>query len=482
MEETVATSETSTSSSLVSPLNFHWSGDGMRPDRHVEIKPLLAYLKSLSSTSLVLYKPKRLDYDSNDSIYGLLDQLAAEPSVPGTTLEEILSLALVPHNLYGFEDGRIIYAIMRLLRSHYQETSSLFNGSYGFLCISILIVALEVQVLILKNELDSYIKDTTVDPDDTMDAHSVLAATVSDVLYQNMLYWGRNPDQTHESLRVTEFLPADAGFLLMALTEERDAFPAARIAHPGRWPGWSVLFYMITMNLKDLMEFIPPDRGAMRMLQELTGRFGLIESEDEDDLIQMLSYVVDNPQDREGARLYGTASPQEDSELLTVAYMVRVACSATPPSIDLSYYLFKWIIVRLNKTNSNLLCGVMQASLSRLWIALEDDEYAVTTTEYANHIFAYSEAIYMDDRTEEKDIVALSYVLLDTGLVELFGRVLMLPTIHGRKAEDLFGEKSIVRKRTADFIQRMSSQFFRRFPSAKKLLAKSNGEWRNITN
>lgn len=131
------------------------------------------------------------------------------------------------------------------------------------------------------------------------------------------------------------------------------------------------------------------------MLQELTGRFGLVESEDEDDLIQMLSYIVDNPRDREGATLYGTVSPEEDSKLLAVAYMVRVAYSAAPPSIDLSHYLLRWILVRVNKENSNLLYGVMQASLSRLWTALEGDEDAVTTTEYANHIFVYLESVHI---------------------------------------------------------------------------------------
>jgi hypothetical protein len=108
--------------------------------------------------------------------------------------------------------------------------------------------------LILKGELHSYIKEATINPDDTMDAYSLLTAIVSDLLYQNMMFWGKNPDKEHESLHVTEFLPVDAGFLLMALTKERDMFPAARIAHPGRWPGWSVLFYMLTMNVRDMME------------------------------------------------------------------------------------------------------------------------------------------------------------------------------------------------------------------------------------
>jgi hypothetical protein len=129
------------------------------------------------------------------------------------------------------------------------------------------------------------------------------------------------------------------------------------------------------------------------MIQELLGRFGLVESEDEDDLIQMLSFCVDNPNDREGVRLYGTTSPWEDSELLTVAYMVRVSCSANPPSIDFSHYLLRWILVRVRVNDSNALCGVMQASISRLWTALERDEFAVTTTEYANHIFLYAEFV-----------------------------------------------------------------------------------------
>lgn len=123
MKSAVSVPKTSNSTQLVSPLEFHWSGNGRRPDRKVDIDPLLAYLESRSSASLVLYRPKRLHYNSSDSIYNLLDQLISESFIPEAILEEILSLALVPHNLYGFEDGRIITASMRLLRSHYQATS-----------------------------------------------------------------------------------------------------------------------------------------------------------------------------------------------------------------------------------------------------------------------------------------------------------------------------------------------------------------------
>jgi hypothetical protein len=118
-----ATLGDSGSTQLVPLFKLHQSGDGMRPDRQVDTEPLLAYLKSLSSTSLVLYKLKSLPYNTTGNIYGLLDQLISESVVPAATLEEILSLALIPHNLYGFEDSRVISATMNLLRSHYQETS-----------------------------------------------------------------------------------------------------------------------------------------------------------------------------------------------------------------------------------------------------------------------------------------------------------------------------------------------------------------------
>lgn len=67
------------------------------------------------------------------------------------------------------------------------------------------------------------------------------------------------------------------------------------------------------------------------MIQELIGRFGLVESGKETDLIQLLSFCVDNPNDREGVGLYGTVSPQEDTELLSLAYMARVGYGSTPP-------------------------------------------------------------------------------------------------------------------------------------------------------
>ena len=196
------------------------------------------------------------------------------------------------------------------------------------------------------------------------------------------------------------------------------------------------------------------------MIQELVGRFGLVELEDESNLIQMLSFCVDNPKDREGVGLYGTASPQEDIELLSLAYIARVGCGSTCPGIDFSHYLLRWILVRVDIARSDLLCDIVKASLSRLWTALEEDECAVTTTEYANHIFVNLEsvtlpyylviayilmntktrALFMVDEIESKDHIVLSHVLLDAELFDLFGRVLVLPTIHGRKAEDLFGE------------------------------------------
>ena len=109
-------------------------------------------------------------------------------------------------------------------------------------------------MLILTDELEDFIEDETDDPDNSINTHSVLAATVSDILHENMMYWGKNPGKKHETLRITGFSAIDAGFLLMALTEERDIFPAARIAHPRRWPGWSVLFYIITISTSEFVE------------------------------------------------------------------------------------------------------------------------------------------------------------------------------------------------------------------------------------
>lgn len=111
-------------------------------------------------------------------------------------------------------------------------------------------------MLILKDELDDFIMHQRNKPEASISTHAALAATVSDILHENIMYWGKNPGEVHETLRNEWFSAIDAGFLLMALTEERDIFPAGRIIHPERWSGWSVLFYMITVSAAEFKEYM----------------------------------------------------------------------------------------------------------------------------------------------------------------------------------------------------------------------------------
>jgi hypothetical protein len=122
-----------------------------------------------------------------------------------------------------------------------------------------------------------------------------------------------------------------------------------------------------------------------------------VRSEDEEKLIYFVARFVNDLHNRDGDMLYGTTTPQKDNQVLGAAYMARVGCAPKlgVPDLEFSYYLFKWIIVRVGFQQFDLMCGMLRASLSRLWYALEeDDDDMIVITEYANHVFGIIEYVY----------------------------------------------------------------------------------------
>lgn len=108
-------------------------------------------------------------------------------------------------------------------------------------------------MLIQHDELDEFIEDQLSAP--AQDHLLTLSEYVADLLHTNLSTWDSETPLEEMTFSTRGLTLEHAGFLYRKLTLQRRVLTAARVLYPERFHGWSILFHMILVLLRESGHF-----------------------------------------------------------------------------------------------------------------------------------------------------------------------------------------------------------------------------------
>ncbi|KAG8769319.1 hypothetical protein FRC12_005038 [Ceratobasidium sp. 428] len=194
----------------------------------------------------------KLDPPSEKFVWAIDSLLAENALVSIAVLEEILNLGEAPNNLGLMSEPRIVSVCMRLLRQHCAQSRVFEDNQYGFICIQVISLCVQVDLLRKMDCLKQFVREAT-----TRELQkSALAIVLSQVLFvrshSNLRAASRTPGAISEPPYSTTVLTPDhAGWLLDRFHRERDLLLRAWTTRAEHWSGWSILLYSLWDKLTD---------------------------------------------------------------------------------------------------------------------------------------------------------------------------------------------------------------------------------------
>ncbi|KAF8604930.1 hypothetical protein BDV93DRAFT_605802 [Ceratobasidium sp. AG-I] len=392
---------------------------------------ILSYFEALSSKSVVPYNsPSGSVLEARK----ILQELTQQDTMPTSALERLLSLALQPDYLYEFTDSRIVPACMKLLELYCLE-NELFSGAYGYLCIQILVIGLQVDVLIKNKELEEFIRSQRSMP--SCNQLLALSERAADLLRSNLSTWPAGRSIAEINIAGRGFTVERAGFFYRQLSEQRRVFTAARVLYPERFHGWSALFYMVLVLTRKSGHLgcpgLPPDHDCpRRALQDLIIRFRLVESAPvEESLLDDMYWIIQEPIGKRGIESQKSISFDEEAVFLCKAYTLRIlpTASSEPLVMQSSASLFQWTAFCFGYHNLSAMPVVFKASLLRILEGCQNNSGDVRAlTNFTWYIFAFANSILLNKTVPAYHAMHIAEVFTGVGLVGLFGSFLLSAT------------------------------------------------------
>lgn len=98
------------------------------------------------------------------------------------------------------------------------------------------------------DELDSFVEGQRSTP--ACDQLLALSERTSDILRSNLSTWPKEGSLEETHLAGRGFNIEHAGFIYRQLSSQRRVLTAARVLHPERFHGWSILIYMMLVLIR----------------------------------------------------------------------------------------------------------------------------------------------------------------------------------------------------------------------------------------
>ncbi|KAG8694215.1 hypothetical protein FRC08_008624 [Ceratobasidium sp. 394] len=393
----------------------------------------------------------------------ILSQSALQPM---HVLNDAMDMAYDARNLQAFADPQIAPSCVRMImlqaalvarkspaekaaRKANLETIRKQEGTYSLMYAQILSLSLQVNLL-GEDGISEYLETLggTSAPIHGPAFLFAFSSHVAHVVHDKFIrarrilsemYKNRNaaPTESVNLPSLDSLGQLNAEFLLLFLYEERDLILAARNEVPTCWQGWSVLLYQLWIYMRGTVNIT--NRMTV-FLRDLTCRLGLVDSGDynEENLLILLENSLKDTSGDGHENERNRPMSYDDAQTMTEAFVKRFS-GDSPPPMKFSVPLLRWILPGLSEHGRirHMLLSVMDASLKRVWRAIEggdgplDTEQKGLIIEFTQNLFMDVQAFLNDKRVQESQKLALVEILEKHDIIDLAGRVILIFTVGG---------------------------------------------------
>lgn len=328
---------------------------------------------------------------SRDEIRQAIHSLADYKYVSCTTFETILAMEHTSASIHLkllLSDIGVFPSCVKLLRVHcHVKRRGLLDDAYGFLCLQVIALSIQVAVLAQTNQLQSFLSTISQQPP-TQSIYPKLRSHVRQLERQAMfgpnkrsINWllGWHQDETTGQLVCLPQMGGctiiEAKFLVERMWSARAEFLRAAEWAAIIFPGWGsflhTLWNVIMQNYGGVgpMSFgiMPPERKECWMhFADIAYRYTLCSGENEDQLLPpMLMHCPDFTKPWHGLKPR-TSIDVLDSKRITTAFLKKIKLPS-PHVISLSM-LFAYTCRNFDLSSfESLLSQMFRAMIDRLW-------------------------------------------------------------------------------------------------------------------
>ncbi|KAG8777994.1 hypothetical protein FRC12_025238 [Ceratobasidium sp. 428] len=395
-----------------------------------------------------------------------LSSLRQDVSTPIAVLKDLLDLGAAPENIPQIAtDSKIVPICMGLLQQHCAHSRIFGENDYGVICISL--IALRVEVNLLESIGCSFDDNDDVGYDGPTSNLRMLEDDLSNGIVG--VYQDRRTNDPPDLFRTsvglvhvpTILTPDQAGRLLDYLHRERDLFLRARVLGTSNWIGWPFLFNALWERLV-FRNNNKITKAALKLL-DIFYRFMIVKPENTSQA-DLLEHLIARIKLGTSTRdiVPAPVNPSDRQQIMK-AYISRSTNDPDPPTMQLSKAFFGWVALALDATRADLVVEFMATTCDRLWGILEDmktrerieyiqiDHSMTFATDVIVYLRIYLAGDVFMQLKFAKDITELlKQALLGIDIIGLIARVLMFPTLS-KELETL----SDTDKRPKFYIQRI---------------------------
>ncbi|CAE6411617.1 unnamed protein product [Rhizoctonia solani] len=334
---------------------------------------------------------------SKDDIQQAITSLADSRPVPYTTFETILGLDRAPicAQLGLLLTGaHILPSCIRLLKQYCNEQTRLFDYAYGYLCLQVMNLSIEVAKLAQVNDLSGFLQsidrssgsahDKVITEDLAVYIRKWEAKEFAPygqrLLPANKLLGWRNDPSTGLVIalsRIGGFTILDMVFLMVEIWEDRGSFTKClrSALHLQTYAGWCGIFHLMHNTLVR-MHGMPPIKGQefdddynWKTFGDVIQRYALCAYHYEDPTV---SYLLKNRPNNEREKPRTSACNPDDLDQIVEAYINKASQQPTVKYAH-STRLFAFTMMNCYLDEFRFVSNVTritEAALSDSWVQL----------------------------------------------------------------------------------------------------------------
>ncbi|KAF8604081.1 hypothetical protein BDV93DRAFT_522892 [Ceratobasidium sp. AG-I] len=359
-----------------------------------------------------------------------------------STIQTTISLAQTPSNLPAFFNRDLIGACMRLLRTR----ASTPDTPYELACVRL--ISISLLVFLLGAGVQGFV-DFATRKLKSAPSEKCLTLLGGHIAYMQLEGMEVTEGMVERNAGVRGISDADAEYLIVLLYEKRDVVLRVRRDDPESCCGLTSLYYILWYRSVRAIR----DPKISLQLRDVICRFGLVAAGPESNEDVLLFSIVDRI-DRFPTRdlVHERNIPVDPTDMRTIVqcYIERVTPSPASssgasakdlPPLQFCKELLKWMCLGLVKNGQptlelHLLVSIVEASIPRLWLALES-KVDVGPLHRAVHMaflletYVYIPTFLRDDRMKSVDKAKMMNILVEGDWMNLVGRVIMLGMLDG---------------------------------------------------
>ncbi|KAF8597565.1 hypothetical protein BDV93DRAFT_562172 [Ceratobasidium sp. AG-I] len=384
-------------------------------------------------------------------------------SVTCSTLEHILSVTSYPHKLLALGAIQLTHISFGLLQN-YTENNRIFDYQYGLLCLQVLILSLQINVLTADNQLEDFVREI-LETSTCTDISSILSERAAKMSW--LITADKDAGLTDDAYCRSFFLAnhrcqgglsdEDIGRIQSWLWHDRRSY--FDICGVVSGTHWAMLFFMFWFKIAQLTITSASITGGRSwyQLSNLICRYAIATPETKEMyLISPLGRSIHDQLDSQGftddEQMRPPPEDFSDAAMFREAAIHRLISPYGPPlDLHMTLAIFRFIeqhgMYALDIPNIEPLLSYIEAACTRLWAEIELEKSLANAGQRANVITLMRSVFELASMTcggvviahyeldvpmsrDMRDVARkIGKTLHRVDWVNLTGRVLLLPLI-----------------------------------------------------